>query len=704
MMKVTTTFFFILILFSSHAEVYQLFEENGKKGIKNDQGQIIIPPTFEALGWSDGSFSVIGNTTGYRLNRQWGIINLKKEFLTKAEFESLVYASGDNIIAQKKISPIAVKAGALNLQGHVNIPFVYDGIQISGLRAVVFNLVNGKFWFGLTNLQNHVLLPLSHKSILPLGTLRFAVQNQQSKMALYSEEGKPVTDFTIDSISTFYKGYAIIYENLLQGLMNREGQIKLKPIYQTIKIDTEGNVFARLPSEWVWLTSKNEIVKKFLADDLRSFNNGHQLVTRGGKVGIVNSDFKTVIPIEYENLKVASEYFIASKNKKVGVIDASNQVVVPFLYDSIEPVGGDYKVYSKSIGWQLVNKSGKVKTQKYYQAIDHSNELGFAIQHRNYWGVLSHTGEETIHCVFDSILGIKANLIAIKFRGQYGVIDSKENWKVAPQPHPIQLVNETHYLLKQPGNSFLKTYEGHIVYFTPYRTEFKTDHWVEILPDGSKKKISYEGTLLSQPTQPINGANIQLVRNESEGMRGVQKDGKFGFVDAKGNLRVANRYDSIGEFHEGLAAIKLIGKWGFVNVSDQIVVNPNYQWVSSFKNGFCIATQNGKYGIIDKSGKAVLSFRYDAMRLLPNQQVEIIVGNRKGRAAPNGKIEIEPRFDSLVEMEDGHLIAQQQNLFGVITQQGLSIIPMQYNKLLFDNATKLYVGLKNSQLKAIPVE
>lgn len=704
-MRVAFLFLFAILSIDSYAEAYQLFEENGKKGIKNELGQVVIPPSFEALGWSDGSFSVIGNITGYRLDQQWGVINLKKEFLTKAQFESLVYAGGDNIIARKKISPVAIKAGSLNLQGQMNIPFVYDGIQISGLRAVVFNFVNGKFWFGLTDLQNHLLLPLSHKNIIPLGTLRFAVQNQQSKMALYSEEGKPITDFTIDSISTFHKGYAIIYENLLQGLMDREGQIKLKPIYHSIKIDAEGKVFARLPNEWVWLTSKNEIVKKFLADDLTSLNNGHQMVTRGGKVGIVNGDFKTVIPIEYENLKAVNEQFIATKNKKVGVIDASNQMVVPFLYDSIEiEIGRDYKAYSKSIGWQLVTPSGKVKTQKYYQQIGHSDELGFAIRHRNYWGLLSFNGEETVHCVFDSILEIKANRIAVKFRGQYGVIDSKENWKVAPQPYPIQLVNETHYLLKQPDNSFLKTYEGHIVYFTPHQSEFKADHWLEILPDGSKKKLSYEGTLLSQPTQPINTANIQLVKQESEGMRGVQKDGKFGFVDAKGNLRIANRYDSIGEFHEGLAAVKLIGKWGFVNRSDQVVINPNYQWVSSFKNGFCMATQNGKYGIIDTSGKAVLPFRYDDMRPLPNQQFEIVSNNRKGRAAQNGKIEIEPRFDSLLEIEDGHLIAQQQNLFGVITQQGLSVIPMQYHKLFFDNATKLYVGLKNSELKAVAIE
>ena len=111
----------------AQAELYQIFEENGKVGIKNEQGQIVIPPSFEALGWSDGSFSVIGQTTGYRIHEQWGLINLKKEFITPAIFESLVYAGGDHVIARKKLNAAVTKSGCINLQGVIKLPFCYDG-------------------------------------------------------------------------------------------------------------------------------------------------------------------------------------------------------------------------------------------------------------------------------------------------------------------------------------------------------------------------------------------------------------------------------------------------------------------------------------------------------------------------------------------------------------------------------------------------
>jgi len=41
----------------------------------------------------------------------------------------------------------------------------------------------------------------------------------------------------------------------------------------------------------------------------------------------------------------------------------------------------------------------------------------------------------------------------------------------------------------------------------------------------------------------------------SEGLLGIRRDDKFGFVDARGSLVIANRYDSVADFKEGLAPV-----------------------------------------------------------------------------------------------------------------------------------------------------
>ena len=47
----------------------------------------------------------------------------------------------------------------------------------------------------------------------------------------------------------------------------------------------------------------------------------------------------------------------------------------------------------------------------------------------------------------------------------------------------------------------------------------------------------------------------------------IEKENRWGFVDSKGRLRISNRYDGAGPFHEGLAPIMLRGKWGFIDKS-----------------------------------------------------------------------------------------------------------------------------------------
>lgn len=701
--RMKASFFVVLVFWAvgAKAEVYQLYQENGKQGIKNEQGQIIIPASFEALGWSDGSFSVIGNVTGYRAKQQWGIINLQKQFVTPAEYETLVYGGADNIVVRKKVSPVATKAGVLNLQGQIKIPFAYDGIQINGMRAIVFNLTNGKFWFGLSDLQNKLLLPVVYKNIFSLGTLRFAVQQHDGKMALYNEDGRAVTDFTIDSLSAFYKGFAIVYQNSLQGLMNREGTITLQPIYQSIKIDNEGQVFAQLPNEWRWLNAKNETQKAFHADELTSLANGLQLVARANKFGVVDFNLQTVIPIVYESLAQCDRFFIARNGKKYGLIDLQNKTRIDFLYDSLKGDGRNILAFTKSIGWQLIDVNGLVKTDKYYQLLEPNQEL-YVARHRNFEGLVDGDGKEILHCVFDSILQVNGTMAAVKFKGQYGVMDFHENWKVAPQPYPLRLVNETRYLQQQQENSFLKTFEGQVIYFTPHPTKFEKEYWIELLPDGTARRLTYDGTLLPAPALPTIERVTQVFR-ESEGMRGVQKDGKFGFIDGKGKLRIANRYDSIQDFREGLAPIKLIGKWGFINMRDEIIVHPNYQWVSGFQQGICLARQNGKYGAIDIRGQTVLSFRYDEVKILANGKLALMIDNKKGRATARGQIEIDARFDYLAETGDGNLIAGQSGNFGVMSSGGLNLIPMIYQKLYFDPASKLYVAQLKSEMKQLNI-
>jgi len=686
------------------ADPYLIFSDNGKMGIKNEQGQVVIPPSFDALGWSDGSFSVIGNVTGYRTNNHWGILNLKNEFITKADYESLVYAGADNIVARKKINPAQIKTGCVNLKGEVKIPFQYDGISIYGLRAIVFNLENAKYVYGLTDLENHVLIPVRYKNIYPLGTLRYAVENEAGKIALHGENGKPITEFQIDSISPFRHSKAVIYENLKQGLIDRDGIIKLKSVYRSIQITEENKVVVQPPHEWFFISNKNEILNRFPADEIIPVNEKLFIVKTSEKYGLINNRLQEVCPVRYDKLTpIGDDLYLARQSGKMGAIKSDNSIVIPFLYDSLRADQNSLQAFRKVEGWSLIDRTNNTLSQKNYDWIGAQTNHLFPVMNNHFFGAVSTNGKEIIHCVFDSLIEISNELLVVKFKNQYGIINTHEDWLVAPQAHPIHLINKLHYWQKQGANIILKDFKGDIVYFTDNRLEFKEDFFIEYLADGTEKTIDYQGRLINRISPPAVG-NVELIFKASEGMRGVKRDGKYGFIDERGRLRIANRYDDIGEFHEGMASFKLIGKWGFLNTSDQVIINPNYEKVSHFQSGLAIAYRAGKSGIINKNGNPVLTFKYDSILFLSDKKFLLFAGGKRGLADEYGTILIDPRFTYLTQLDNDLVLVGIDGKFGVLTKTGLNVIPITYEGLSFDKNHNQFLAFKMSDWKEVEIK
>jgi hypothetical protein len=82
-------------------------------------------------------------------------------------------------------------------------------------------------------------------------------------------------------------------------------------------------------------------------------------------------------------------------------------------------------------------------------------------------------------------------------------------------------------------------------------------------------------------------------------------NGKWGYIDTKGNEVVPCKYDDIGEFSEGLAAVKEGDKWRYVDKTGKTILklDKKYQTVNEFSEGLA----HVGYDFIDKTGKVVIS-------------------------------------------------------------------------------------------------
>lgn len=682
------------------ADEYNRFEENGKIGVKDQQGNILIPASFEALGWSDGSFSVIGQITGYKLKGGWGLINLKKELLTKAEYKTIIYPGGDRVIVTKQINPAQIKTGCLALNGEIKIPFRYDAITIIGLRAIVALRKDGNYNYGLVDLEDHELLTIQYKSIRALGTLRFAVENWNEKVALLSEQGKLITDFKIDSISTFKEGMAIFYQDFKQGLMNRDGEIKIEPYYREIKIAEEG-IWGRMPTEWKLLDSDNHELNKIEADELTP-NGINYTITKSGKYGVIDKAFAETLRLEYDYLSmVNNNQFIAKRKDRHGIIHLDNAILLPFAFDTLIVKGNLLRVRESQFGktgWSVYDTFGIKKSVRLYDRIDPFNEKFFPVKSKGYFGAINRYGEEFIHCVYDSLLDFSSEQIIVRFKDLFGIINMKEEWLVKPQLHPLKLLNDDRYLQLEGKMIFLKDFQGNVIYFTDNPIVPLGNSLLEVLPDGTEKIIDYDGRIQSRTMAPLD-QHIDELMNIHEGLRGFRKDGKYGFMDEQGRLRIANRYEAIQPFKEGMAAVKLNAKWGYINSTEKLIIQPAYDEVHEFLDGVTVVRRANQYGVLEKNGKLALPLRYDSITRLPGGNFLLLKKSLQGLANKAGQVLIEPKYDKITELENGTLIVERAGKCGLLSRDGLSTIPMIYDKLQYLPEKKLYLAKKIADWK-----
>lgn len=101
-----------------------------------------------------------------------------------------------------------------------------------------------------------------------------------------------------------------------------------------------------------------------------------------------------------------------------------------------------------------------------------------------------------------------------------------------------------------------------------------------------------------------------------------KKEGKSGFMDRNGQIKIEAMYDAAEQFTEGFAVVYMNGKAGVINQSNELIVKPHFNNIKSFVEGVAVVSNNEKYGLIDTTGKIILNPKYDWISF----QAEGIIG------------------------------------------------------------------------------
>jgi hypothetical protein len=152
----------------------------------------------------------------------------------------------------------------------------------------------------------------------------------------------------------------------------------------------------------------------------------------------------------------------------------------------------------------------------------------------------------------------------------------------------------------------------------------------------------------------------------------VEINGKWGYIDARGELAIDAQFDSVGSFEEGRAAVEVDYDYGFIDSSGSIVVPPQYEEVGDFSEGLAEICLDGRWGFIDAQGELRLEPQYGMVTPFKESLAAVSVGLGSGHYFINseGGQVIDGKFDALHPFREGKASASLNGNWGYIDKTG----------------------------------
>ena len=507
---------------------YFTLEQNQKYGVIDRNGNIIIEAEYEAVQIPNPSKAIFVCVKEYNENTkeyETVVYNEKKEVLL-SNYKNIqaisIYTNVNSTPYEKSVLTYKEngKYGLINLEGKQITKPVYDEISSINYKEGTF-LVKQNELEGIINMKGKVIIKCEYESVTS--------DNYYSENGYNKQAGFIVSKKTED-------GYRY-------GYVNYRGTIILNPIYTQLERVTEianekGVYFIAFKNGQAGLLKNNKEILNYEYEDIQYNVLGSIFVTkRNGKYGAVNQEGTTVLYPEYDNVYTGGMYLNALKDKDIFIFDLNGNKIETNEVSKTKTENANYYItIDKNNKYKVVDSKDNIIIDKDYTYIEYLPGDYFIVERDSKSGIIDSNGKSVIELKYDSISRIN----------ETDILQMETNKNIA-------LYNLNMKEIVSMDNAIVKEVKDEKSYILLYS-------------DTDFKYFDKKGNILTSQN---------LFENNSLFAKNI--NGKWGFVDKDGNLKVQNDYELVTDFNKyGFAGIKKDGKWGSINQNGEVVQEPTY--------------------------------------------------------------------------------------------------------------------------------
>lgn len=298
------------------------------------------------------------------------------------------------------------------------------------------------------------------------------------------------------------------------------------------------------------------------------------IVEKDGKKGLLNDKGSKIIEPEYLDIQSLEDdykngYITINQENKYGIISLSGEKVLENNYEKIDNIYGDKYFAIRENGKQiLIDKQGNKIISEGFNQIEQIANSGIIFKIQNKFGLMDFEGNIKIDAEYDNLKEINTDIFLAIKNEQTGIIDKDKNKKIGFEYKDIKynkkagiyIAEDENYNSKILNSNFELKTEGIL-------SQLNTDDGYMKIKQGEEYKY-YNFKFEQKEIKDILPSNNLFLS---------KKDGKYGYVDSKGNVVINYIYDDAKEQNEyGYLAVKKDGVWGSIDKDGNTVIEPTY--------------------------------------------------------------------------------------------------------------------------------
>ena len=258
--------------------------------------------------------------------------------------------------------------------------------------------------------------------------------------------------------------------------------------------------------------------------------------------------------------------------------------------------------------WGFIDTTGAWVVQPQYEGVLRGKNGRFGIQQNGLWGFIDVGGEVVIAPAYDKAKPFSGGVAAVRRGDLWGFIAPSGAIETPLEFTDIGRREGRLFPARRKGEPWRTMRATAGLRAAPYMISDWNDGSIykihlkqprrEVRPskvygfsDGATVAVFDQGeALMDALGNAISGGGdpfYQSIRRRSEGVAAATRDGQiWGFIQKDGGYWRHGGYTAAREFSEGVAPVKRDGKWGYLNKKGQLALAPRYERAFSFHEGY----------------------------------------------------------------------------------------------------------------------